>query len=462
MPQPKLFRYLEKFSKEDWRLFGRYIKGSFREGHEVLKLYDNLRDLKDRVVTHSLQLDDIQKRMESRSSRKTLQNLLSMLSAEVEKYWVWSDLHEQDQRMNMFKVESLNRRNLYQESEKYLESVCKEKDALHPWSGYHVARSFFTVLFSNHSLKSDSAKLTRLVERTTQSLVKWHNIMIQWLLAEFYNREFLLSEDLNDYISTLENALIPFQKDDFGKISQEQLLLVKSNYDKEPVLIRKMLFDGKINDSLTKHILYFRLREYWIRRARKGDKSDVGMLVKLINWSTSNEALIVHNEVAYKQYISDLNVLCTVASESDVDEFIKKYSDKVPKSVRVDIGLFSTLTKYYAFKQYDELIKQYLTSSFKLPILRIQALGYFLRASYDLYGSDSNYFYYHIVNANSFLRRNKQRLKKTQYMGWRNFLKVFHQMASKRKKEKIMLDISKHDLLVHRQWINARLIDYPY
>lgn len=462
MAQPKLFRYLEKFSREDWRLFGRYIKGCFREGHEVLNLYENIRDLRDKLTTQSLEIDGIQERMLSRPSRKALQNLFSLLSAEVEKYWVWSDLQEQNQRMNMFKVESLNRRNLYQESEKYLESVDKKGDALHPWAGYHVARSFFTILFSNHTLKSDSAKLTHLVKRTTQSLIKWHNTLIQWLLAEYYNRELLLSEDLNEDISTLERALFPIGNSEFEKISQEQVSLIKSNYDKEPVLIRKMLFDGKINDPLIKHILYFRLREYWIRRARKGDKSDVEMLAKLINWSTENDALIVFNEVAFKQYISDLNVLCTVAAESDVDEFIKKYSDKVPKSVRVDIRLFSTLTKHYAFRQYDELIEQYLTSSFKLPILRIQSLGYFLRASYDLYGSDANYFYYHIVNANSFLRRNRNRLKKNQYMGWRNFLKVFHQLASKRKKEKIMLDVSKHDLLVHRQWINTRLIDYPY
>jgi len=189
---------------------------------------------------------------------------MSVLSGQVEDYWVWSDLQEQDLRMDMLKVESLNRRNLYDQSEKYYQKVMSDKETLNPWVGYYKARAAFTLLFSNHNSKSNVTWIDSLFNNTSRELVKWYENISMWILAESYNlRQLNLHSEHGD-VDFLENALPFFNyKDELSLISQEQLALVKNGHSEEPELISKFLFEGRFTDPLVRLLFYYRVREYW-------------------------------------------------------------------------------------------------------------------------------------------------------------------------------------------------------
>jgi len=62
MHQPKLFRYLDKFLKQDWRLFARYLRGIYREGHDALMLFDVVLSSRKKLEQGLLDVLDLQKK----------------------------------------------------------------------------------------------------------------------------------------------------------------------------------------------------------------------------------------------------------------------------------------------------------------------------------------------------------------------------------------------------------------
>ena len=183
MHQPKLFRYLQQFSKNDWRLFLRYLSTSFRDDHDAVYLYGLILASRKKLEKGTLEIKHLQEKKLKKSTKKQVQNLMSLLSGVVEDYWVWSDLKEQDLRTDMLKVESLNRRNLYTQSDKYLNRLMTSTDTLSPWAGYYQAKASFATLFSNHPKRQGGVWFADIMNKTSKSLFGWHQNMVKWFLA---------------------------------------------------------------------------------------------------------------------------------------------------------------------------------------------------------------------------------------------------------------------------------------
>ena len=458
MNQPKLFRYLQKFSKEDWRLFPRYLKTTFRDDHDAVHLYGLILSARSKLEKGTLEISDLQTKKLKNSTKKHVQNLMSLLSGVVEDYWVWSDLKEQNLRSDMLKVESLNRRNLYAQSDKYLNRLMTSTDTLSPWAGYYQAKASYATLFSNHPKRQGGAWFTDIMNKTTESLFGWHQNMVKWFLAEMYNMTRLFECDLDKSIEQLERQIfLTDNQQPFSDLVDEQYRICKDP-NEEAKLIYQALIDDKISDPLTRTIFFARVRQGLLILYRQDDKEALKKLPQLLLWSIDKQVHVFNNEISPSAYISDLNVLTSLGMSKEVEKYKDQYLRYLPSELRSDYGTLSSMLITFAFGNFDRVIDIYSTTRIAKETLKIQANHLFLMASYELYGADTQYFEYHIINAKLLLKRNQKYLGARSRVGRMNFIKLFGSMTKGRygKKEEDML-LGK-EFVSQRKWFSQKMI----
>jgi len=155
-------------------------------------------------------------------------------------------------------------------------------------------------------------------------------------------------------------------------------------------------------------------------------------------------------------------VLCALGTSNNVEVFIGRYINRIPIGTRADVRIISEMLHSYAFQKYEKVIEIFSIKKCKSLSLNIQATGLFLRASYEIYGSDMNYFHYYLINAGLLVRRNRGKLSKRKASAMINFLKVFTLMINRKEKEKIASFVHGCDHLLYRPWLLEQLDIYIY
>lgn len=293
MKSSKLFKYLSVLQPSDWREMLQYFKGSIGEFNDAYKLFSNVYSYRKNLTHKKLEIDYMNEALFPHLSRKSFQNIMSVLIKEIETFWIWKDLKEQKARIELHRLEALNRRGLYLESSKTMKALEKRADNdLSPdlWNDYYVTKGRFEILFSYHPVKQKTKELKEMFSDYMSSLSSFVANIFEYSKTELLNLEKLKSHDWNKEIGMINSLVLEVSPTMLSKSLAWQHDLVKSDYQIKPQQLSQFIRNKKIEISKVLHITYYyRVRRYLLLRARTGEDLYIDELLSLISWSSKVE-----------------------------------------------------------------------------------------------------------------------------------------------------------------------------
>lgn len=461
MKNSKLFKYLDALHSSDWREMLQYFKGSVGENNDAYKLFNHIYGFRKSLSHKKLEIAFVNTSLFSHLSRKSFQNIMSVLVREIEEYWIWKDLKQDKVRREVHRLEALNSRGLYHESKKSLDVVFKLTDNtnhLDLWNDSYRVRALFKIYFSNNPIKDNSELVKFILSKSIESISSSTINLLEYFQAEFYNRQLNRSEDWKSEIDFIRMINLRAPASVLSTSLSDQTDLLSKNYSFEPLALLGLLKNESISITPSIKIAFFyHIRRYYIIQVRGGNKSYVSDLLQLIKWSIDSGLLLFHDELEISYFISDMNVLCALKEVEEANLYMNKYLDKLhPEDVEEGRSLGEMIINFVLGK-YDAVSDLYVRSTFKKPSRRLQAAGLFLRASYELRTSRDFNFDYYLRNVSDFIRRNERQLSVQQVQGWKNFIYLLKRMNKGTDEHELLTLLEKSKDIIHRKWLESSI-----
>ncbi len=460
MGRSKLFRRIEKITKQEWKPLLNYLKGSVGEGNDPYKLFEYIYNFRKNLEDSRLQLEEVNLAVFPHLSKKSFQNVMSVLSSHIESFWVWWDLFHDEKRLALQHFRSLNRRGLYDETGKLykkLKSKLSNPGDLDLWNAFYLYKISHERHFSYSPLKSDKTLARDNYKTMITSIREFVTDIMEYYEAEVYNLQSLYNEDWSEELEMIQNSKFAHEETILYKSLIAQKDLVESRYQVNPDFLFTCLREGGLDISQELKLTYYvRLRRYLILRTRMGDVEAREKLLELIWWSVDSGLIIFSGRLDEIRFIGDLNILCSLKEIEKSRKYYHHFSKFLVSKDIEDITKFGLMLIEFSCEDYDKVIQIYSTHHFIMGGRRLQAMGLFLRASYELYGSDAEYFDMFIRNYKDFIRRNKDRYSETQLTSRKNFIMAFKHLVDHQIDEVHQLLLGAVDVM-HRSWLNEKV-----
>lgn len=461
MHTSKLFLYLDAFEKDEWKPFRHFLIGSKGDHSDVFKLFKEIYKNRRNLSSDKLRIDVINQEQFPQLSRKSFQNIMSVLKNQIENFWIWDDLNRSKVRRELHKLEALNKRGLFEESTKSLQSLEKKivaSKTVHLWYDYYLIKARFEIFFSNNPIKENLLTAQKILTDSIRTLSTSTVNLLTYYRAELYNRQIIKLENWDVEIDIIENLNLNPEKTILNSSLNEQVELIRSEYTSSHVLLLNHLKDESITFSPELKVAYFyHIRRYLILQVRQGNKAMISQLLKLIKWSLDSEMLLYNGELQIAYFIGDLSILCALNETEEAELYQERYINKLNPKDRLEGKVLGDMMINFVRSNYEVVIESYVSTVFKKVSRRLQASGMFLRASYELYGKDVDYFAYHNRNVADFIRRNKRHMSVQQVRSWKNFIFYLSKILKGAKEEKLLRSIKESKDIIHRGWLEEKI-----
>ena len=457
MKNSKLFRYLDILHSSEWRGILQFFKGTIGENNDPYKLFNHIYAFRKKLSHEKLEIAYVNETMFPHLPRKSLQNIMSVLAKEIEEYWIVKDLNQDRGRKELLRLEALNKRGLYHESDKSFDKVISLTDNnknLDLWNEYFRLKANFELYFSNNPIKSNPKKAQELIKNGMGCIKSFTSNLFLYYQSELYNRQLLNYENWETDIELIETFGLNSNLDQLSKLLLDLKVLIRGDHKNRPKSLLTLLSDKSLDMSeLVKLTSFHHVRRYFIMQVRRGDKEKIEELASLIQWSIDSGMLLYNNELHIHYFIGDLNVLCAL-SDTDQARFYKEKNLKyLNLNDREEGELLGEMIINFVEGNYDIVLRKHSVSTFKAASRRLQATGLFLRSSYELKGKDVYYFDSYLRNTSDFLNRNTKYLSKKQVDSWKNFIKIFGGLIKQTNHQELLKKLTEAKDVIHRKWL---------
>ncbi len=461
MKDSKLFRYLDALRSSEWREMLLFFKGSIGEENDAYKLFNHIYPYRKKLLHKKLEIVYVNTTLFPHLSRKSFQNIMSVLVKEIEEFWIVKDLSQDRARKELFRMEALNKRGLYHESDKSFDKVISLTDNnkyLDLWNDYFRLRAHFELYFSNNPIKSNQKKAQELIKCGIESIKSFSSHLLLYYKSELYNRQLLNYENWAAHIDFVTALSLDNNPDQLTQLLLDQGALLKSNYIEKPESLLSFLSHRTSDMSeLVKLTSFHHVRRYYIMQVRRGDEEKVEDLVSLIQWSIDSGMLLYNKELHINYFISDLNVLCALFDTNQARLYKEKNFRYLNPNNRKEGDVLGEMIINFVERNYDLVVQAYSISIFRAASRRLTAAGLFLRSSYEMKGKDIYYFNSHLRNTSDFINRNTKYLSQQQVNSWKNFIKMFRAIVNQVNQEQQLKMLNDSKDIIHRKWLRTKI-----
>lgn len=457
----KLFSYLRVLAKDEWKPLRQFLKGSKGENSDAFRLFNKIYDNRKKLSSPLLSADRVNLELFSHLSRKSFQNVMSVLKEQIEEFWIWKDLQENRVRRELHRLESLNKRGRFMESSKSLKALAQmthpEKN-LDLWNEYYFSRAQFELLFSNHPIKKNVEESTRLYNSFVFTFSSFSANLLLFFKAELQNMNMIRSKNWNEEIEYIDSLNLRPSSTKLRQSLEWQDELLKNEYEYLPEGILSLVENEDINISqILRLVYYYRIRRYYILRARTGDEKSIDELLDLIDWSNNSLVELYNNGRDINSFIGDLTIICALNQIEKAKLFLSKNLKQLKIEHREAAGYLGNMMISFTVGDYDSVIKNYIVSVFKIPSHRLHASGLFLRASYEVQGCDILYFDTFLRNTSDFIRRQTKSLSVMQVEAWKNFIILLRMLIKGASVSKLEEALQSKENVIHRNWLSLKI-----
>ena len=459
MEESKLFRYLLRLNPKEWRGFKKYLASIYRAESDPVELFTYLFQYRKDLAHRNLSIEKIIDRLFPHLSEKSFRNIMSVLVSEIEEFWIIQDLRNNKKEWALQRMLSLNRRHLYSEASKAfvkLERETHSETSIDLLNDQYLLRARHDLYFSDHP--RDSKVSLNLLETLVNLSIRSTAHLVNFYETEIINVSQRTNVNIDAILNLVKNQVALGEDTELSRILNLQKN-VQISRSPEMILKLKMLVfsvDLKL-ERLLKLVLYERIRQALRWQVRNGDHSKLKLLIDLIESSYAEKVVVLNDVVSESTFLGDIRTLCAVDAINNAEVIYKKFRGMLSPVVKEEVLLEAELTIKFVKKEYDEVILAYVTYSFLKAPQKLNSLGLFLRASYEIYGKDVAYFENYLRNAKDFLIRNASRLSMDQLSSWRNFLRGFKMLINKYENQKLKIMLQKQELIIHRRWLLEKL-----
>lgn len=465
MADNKLFKYLSVLQENEWNSLESFLRMTYSSRNDVMELFKYIKKNRKKITSKKLSTGSLNRTLAPHLNRKSFQNILSKLSLEIEEYWIYYDIKSNRDEWNTKRILALNRRGLFDQANSAFRAYQKKyntKNRLSIWKDYYYHLLTHSLMFSNNPIRDSREYGQSLLLLSIKAIQRFYRNIIIFQVAEAKNRMHVLKESWPQEIIRLPESVHSDEIDLLEACLSEQLGLIDSNYQAESDLLHKTILDQDIEIAPRLALtFYYRLRRKFITKARSNKIIDEQNLVQLIQWSVKSNLVLFDGVLDIQRFISDIKILCTLNNSDYALAYRKDFLKYVVAKVQQEAKILSDIIISFSLNDYDRVCKSYITTSFKDFRIKLDASSYYLRASYEQFGQDKEYFEPILKNFASFLNRNKRHFSSTVYEGEKNFYHILKLLINQHNIVDIRNELQSKNTIFGRAWLLDKIQSRP-
>lgn len=208
-------------------------------------------------------------------------------------------------------------------------------------------------------------------------------------------------------------------------------------------------------------IFYIHLKNYCIVKINKGKTDYLTRLFEIFQTLLEEKIILKDNNISIQNYKNIITVGLKIEKYDWVENFIKTYTDYLPKTERKNARTYNLAKVYFSQKKYDQVIEQLREVEYKNHVYALGGKSILLETYYELgefKALDSLTDSFRI-----YIRRNKiiSREVKQQYLNLLRFVKKLSSTIPGDKKalDKIRAQIDKCKALAGKKWVLEKVAE---
>lgn len=431
MKNSKVISILKTFNEKEWKNCRKYLKSQFKADSKDLVLFKLLFAHRNKLDSNKLNIEYLQTSIElGLSTRKNIQNIMSRLTKQIEKFLVFQSLEddEVEQEFRLFQV--FNNRGLFKYANNYasrLVTSWDNSDKLDIKYLDYIRQVLHSQYFSNNPLKYDRKKI--LIDELLNS--SFTQYKIQFLLYNFArtleeNSNFISSADkleLKLSASYSSNTLLTIIEH-LNEIEQNSS---KSSFD---FLYQTLLDSEQVSDEL-RAIIFRQCESYlmeFLKISRYNEENK--KILELYEYGVEEGLLTYKEKMSPVKFQNIIQVACYLFEFGWAENFQTKFGSLVPLDIVDENSNITKIKIDFGKKLYSELITNILKFDFKFFMFKAQARWYLICSQFIIH-DNFEFFESQLTNFTQFVYYNKSKLSQTNFEGSLNLAKIFKSNISK-------------------------------
>jgi len=452
--QTKLIQALQIITPSEWLQLKKFVKMEVSEGSDVYLIYD----CTSKIVRSQSQIpdkEDFRVQHFPNMSMKSFLNLCSKLYQIIEKWLVYNNTINDQDKTDVLLVKTFNRRGQYALADKTFNKAKKRLTNQNQFSlsKHHSLYELYRYhYFSENPVKNNNGK--EFLEDFAINFIKSFNETSEILLTELISWGNYKNYDYSNTIFLLESSQDIFSRLEVNPITNKILGLRKNESIELLEALISALENGKIKSGsdLEVFAVMYSL-SIAIALWRKSKLPKVYLLLKTLNLGLSLGILTTMGKLSEVKFLNFVSILILTSKPYEVERFVDKWAHLLSEETRESSILLAKCYIKRKEEKYNDILLL-LRSTNNLNIKEdTRMLSFQIMALYKL-----NEFDQVKIAINNFKRRlryNKNKIGKNIYTSKVNFLKATELLIkSKFTKEKV--DLSKFKYLHHKIWLSEQ------
>lgn len=424
MYQPKAIKLISTFNKADWRECGYFLRGQYKAGHEILRLFQELKSSKRTLHNPKFNIDELRSEHFSTITKKSFSNLLSRLNLDIETYLVQHSLIQDPIRSELELLKALTDRGLYKEFDKkaaQLEARLTDASRINLYDELYLMQLNHMRFFSDNPLKNkDGKQLLSLISQYSKSFFNNYKIFTESASLHF---DEISGDNEGEVKMSAKNKTI--------KTTIDQLLtLKKSKNQKTFGQLFNLLNDNTYDVSTEIQAVTLQYLIHYGHIETKSGNLKIGeTLLDLYDWGFKNGLLLTNNKIPETRFINFVNFAVTYSTEERALAIVDHLSYLLEHKTQKDVCEMAYAYIDFSLERYTMVIDRIKDYPFKTITLNTRRRWLILCSYYKCFKKDRDFMSRQLKNYNNFFYNNKDKLSKSVYFGSLNLSKAIYMLS---------------------------------
>lgn len=438
MHKSKVLTLLKSFSKEEMRLFKKFVHSPFYNySPAMIGLYDILRKYYPIFDSPKLDREQVFAKLYPGEAfqDKKMRNTLREFTALIEEFLVAVKIREDHYLGKRLLTQEYGDRNLYDLFERGTKELLGELEGrgYEDIEGYQEKVRlyddyFFHQLTDKHRLKEDP------LEKIDENLEFFYVASRLRLLNEMNVREKVLAkkytkDDIGIFLEKGNKYAedIPLFKCHMLLLRLEELDNLESYQGLKKTLFENLNYLGLVD----KGFFYQHLLNFTIRKGNAGYKDFVKENFKVYKKGLSHGLILENGKITDVTFTNIAALGIKLKEFSWVKTFIEEYGNLLDSKIQLNAKTLSLAFWYYAQGNFTETDKLISNHHFTSAFYQLRARLLLVRANFELFIDDESYYdllTYNILAFEKYLRRNLA-ISKNHKIVYLEFIQFLKQLA---------------------------------
>ncbi len=395
----RLIRLVAILDGQEFRRLGKFVKSPFYNySQPVIKMYEHLKGLYPDFEGKGLRQEVVWRKLfpNERFSAPKLWRFMAKMIRLLERFLAVMEIETTEQVEKSLYINALSKRNLYKDFEKETQSLLEEQGAKkYRDLQYYADHIQFLESMYFHPLKDHYQDQEKLLRDLSESIDAYFMLSKLRLNCVLQNRDHILSTQHDLRFMTaidkaLENGLL---QDNIWQQLYSLLRRIQAEPSEEHYFQFKDLLFDHIDDlrRTDQLIIFYSGLNYLTHRINRGKTAYYKESLTWYKRGLKSDLLIENERMSEVTYG---NIILLGCREGDFDwtrAFIDNYQHYLDDSLRKDAVLFNTGLLHFYRADFETCIACYTGHSFSKSYF-INTRLTVIRATYELFLKDSNYY----------------------------------------------------------------------